>query len=125
MDNPKILVIRLSSLGDVVLTLPVFRALRQAWPKARVTVLVKEEFADVLAMNSDIDHCLLLRRGESLPSIVQRVRKERFDIVLDLHSNMRSWVVRLFSGAARRVRYRKAALARRMYVRWRWPSADL
>ncbi len=125
MPGKKILVIRLSSLGDVVLTLPVYRALRQAWPDAHITALVKEEFADVLAGNPDINERLLFRRGDSLSALVRRVRGEHYDVVLDLHSNLRSWAVRVFSGAAQKIRYRKAALARRLFVRWRWPSADL
>ena len=51
----RVLVIRLSSLGDVVLTAPVFHALRQAWPDAQITALTKESFGDVLLGNPNID----------------------------------------------------------------------
>ncbi len=121
----KVLVIRFSSLGDIVLTAPVFQALRSTWPEAEITALVKEDFRDVLAQNPHLDHVMTLRKGESLPALIQRVRAEHFDVVIDLHSNLRSWFVRLFSGASRRVRYRKAALARRLFVRWRWRSQEL
>jgi ADP-heptose:LPS heptosyltransferase len=121
----KVLVIRLSSLGDVVLTSPVFKVLRQAWPEAKITVLTKEMFADVLSENPDIDQVLLLRRGESIFSLVRRVRAEHFDVIIDLHANLRSRLVSFFSGAAQRARYHKAALARRMYVRWRRASPEL
>lgn len=121
----KILVIRLSSLGDVVLTAPVFRALREAYPDARLTALVKEEFADVLAANSDVHDRIILRKGESLAAVVKRVRAQKFDIVVDLHSNVRSLTISALSGAKRRIRYRKAALARRLYVGWRLPSPEL
>ena len=46
--SPKILVIRLSSLGDVVLTGPVYKSLKAYWPACRVTVLVKPQFAAAL-----------------------------------------------------------------------------
>jgi heptosyltransferase II len=121
----KVLVIRFSSLGDVVLTTPVFQALRQAWPDARMTALTKEAFADALRSNPAIDECLVLHSGESLSTLIRRVRRERFDVVIDLHSNLRSRLVTLFSGAAQKVRYRKAALARRLYVRWRLASPEL
>lgn len=121
----KVLVIRLSSLGDVVLTAPVFRALRQAWPDARLTALVKEDYADVLAANPDVDERLLLHRGESILSLIRRVRQARFDVVIDLHGNLRSRLVSLFCGAPRCVRYKKAALARRLYVAMRKSSPDL
>jgi heptosyltransferase-2 len=121
----KVLVIRLSSLGDVVLTTPVYPALKNAWPDAHVTSLVKEDYADVLAGNTSIDHVMVLKRGESILSLARRVRSERFDIIIDLHSNLRSRLVTLFSSAKRKIHYRKAALARRMFVRWRISSAEL
>jgi heptosyltransferase-2 len=125
MKSPRVLVIRLSSLGDVVLTAPVFRALRQAWPQAHLAVLVKDRYADVLAQNPDLDERLEMRAGESLLSLIRRVRVSCYDVVIDLHSNLRSHLISLFSGAPRRVRYRKAALARRLFVKWRRASEEL
>ncbi|MFA5975858.1 MAG: lipopolysaccharide heptosyltransferase II [Elusimicrobiota bacterium] len=121
----KILVIRLSSLGDVVLTGPVFLALRKAYPDAVIVSLVKEEFAGVLAANASINEHWVLRREEPLKSLIRRVREARFDVLIDLHGNIRSRLLSFFSGAPRRVCYRKAALARRLYVDWRIPSALL
>src|SRR5260221_13142539 len=110
----RILVIRLSSLGDVVLTGPVFQALRASRPGAHLAALTKEEFGDVLSANPNIDERILLRRGESLGSLIRRVRQGRFDAVIDLHANLRSRLISFFSGASQRVRYRKAVLARRL-----------
>ncbi len=121
----KVLVIRLSSLGDVVLTAPVYSAIQQAWPDAQITVLTKESFADVLLSNPAIHATLLLRKNESISSLIQRVRAEHFDVVIDLHSNVRSWWVSLFSGAPLKAHYKKAALARRLYVGWRLSSEQL
>jgi heptosyltransferase-2 len=121
----KILVIRLSSLGDIVLTLPVFVALRKAYPQASITALVKEQFADLLSNNPDINQVMTLKRQESIGSIIRRVRQEHFDIVVDLHANLRSTLISAFSQAPRRVRYQKAALARRLFVKWRLRSSEL
>jgi heptosyltransferase-2 len=115
----------MSSLGDVVLTLPVFKRLRAAFPDAHIAALVKENYADVLKGESAIDAVLTVGRGESLLALVRRIRHEEFDTVLDLHANVRSQVVSLFSGAKRVVRYRKAAFARRLFVRWRLGSDEL
>ena len=52
----EIAVIRLSSLGDVVLTLPVVHALSRAFPAARITYWVKEEFADVVRHDPAVAH---------------------------------------------------------------------
>lgn len=121
----EILVIRLSSLGDVVLTAPVFRALRLAYPDAKIVALVKEEFSAALKANPDVQDVMTLRKGESLWSLAQRVRARHFDTVIDLHANLRSRVVSFCSGARQRVRYQKAALARRLYVGWRLPNREL
>ena len=66
-----------------------------------------------------------MRKDESLWSLLRRVRAEKFDAVLDLHGNLRSRLISAFAGAARVVRYSKAALARRLFVGWRVSSAEL
>lgn len=121
----RVLVIRLSSLGDVVLTLPVFHALRRAYPDARLVALTKEAFADALRASPDIDEVMTLGKDESLASLTGRVRAQAFDAVLDLHANFRSRIVSALSGAPRVVRYAKAALARRLFVGLRVSSAEL
>ncbi len=121
----KVLIIRFSSLGDIVLTTPVFEAVRRAWPEAQITMLTKESFNDVLLGNPHLDHVMLLKKDESLASLIQRVRNERYDVVIDLHFNLRSRIVTLFSAAKQTVHYRKAALARRLYVGWRFSSPEL
>jgi len=121
----KILVIRLSSLGDVVLTLPVFKSLRISYPDAHIAVLVKEAYADVLRGESSISEVLTIAPGESIFTLCGRLRREKFDTILDLHSNIRSRLISWSSGAGRIVRYRKAALARRLFVGWRLGSDEL
>lgn len=115
-----IAVVRFSSLGDVVLTLPVFRELRRAYPDAELVAVTKEAFADAYRTSPDVSQCLPLLPGESWWSMARRLRDLRPDVVVDLHGNARARLISLFSGAARVVRYRKAALARRLFVRWRW-----
>ncbi len=121
----RILVIRFSSLGDVVLTLPVFQRLRSGDPEAYIAALVKEAYADVLKEEGSINEVMVLPEAQPLWELCRRVRRARFDAVLDLHSNIRSRLVSACSGADRVVRYRKAALARRVFVKWRFGSAAL
>jgi len=121
----KILVIRLSSLGDVVLTLPVLKRLRAAHPEAHIAVLVKTAFADVLKGEGAVSEVIELAPGDSLPALCGRIRGRKFDAILDLHANARSRLVCLSSGAGRVVRYRKAVLARRLFVGWRLGSEEL
>ncbi len=121
----KILVIRLSSLGDIVLTVPVLKRLRASYPQAFIAMLVKEAYAELLREETSLNEIITFREKEPLLGLCQRIRKAGFDGVLDLHANFRSRLVTMFSGATRVARYRKAALARRLFVRWRWDSQSL
>lgn len=83
----KVLVVRFSSIGDIVLTSPVVRALKRQLG-AEVHFLSKKAFSPVLAHNPYIDkmHLIDKRVGALLPAL----RAERFDAIVDLHGNLRS-----------------------------------
>jgi heptosyltransferase-2 len=106
-----ILVIRFSSLGDVVLTTPLFANLRQAMPKAKISVLTKSQYQDIFANNPNINEILTLEQQENLASLISRVRKNKYDLVIDLHSNLRSHILGLASGT-KVIRYDKQSLNR-------------
>lgn len=89
----KILVIRLSSIGDIVLTSPVVRCLKNQLPGARVHFAVKEQFAPVVSANPYIDR-LHLFRGD-LGAFTRELAGEDFDYIADLHHNLRSNYLRL------------------------------
>ena len=90
-----IAVLRLSSLGDVVLTLPVVRALRAAWPGARLHYWVKEEYADIVRFDAAVDHVRVLERdARRLEDIVSMSAElEDCDLIVDLHGNSRTRVL--------------------------------
>ncbi|MDX6768138.1 MAG: glycosyltransferase family 9 protein [Elusimicrobiota bacterium] len=108
-----ILVIRLSSLGDVALTGPVYRNLKAHWPDARVTVLVKPAFAAVLTGHPDIDEVLPFT---GLLDALRVIRARRFTHLLDLHATFRTWLLRTLARVPLTTVYRKDALARRLFV---------
>jgi ADP-heptose:LPS heptosyltransferase len=116
-----IAVLRLSSLGDVVLALPVVQALRTAWPGAKLHFWVKEEHADAVRFEPAIDHVRVLekdaRRLEDLVSMSAEL--EDCDLIVDLHGNARTRVLTLRQRAPvlRAGRYR---LRRALWVRARW-----
>lgn len=119
---PKILVLRLSSLGDVVLTAPVYRNLKAHWPQASIAVMVKPQFQAVLENNPFIDEVLPYR---GLGAALREVRRRGFTHLLDLHSTWRTFWLRTLSRVPNVSVYRKAALARRLYVYFRRPSPAL
>jgi heptosyltransferase-2 len=109
----KILVVRLSSLGDVVLTGPVYKSLKAHWPDARVSALVKPQFAPVLRGHPGVDEVLEFR---GLSDALDRIRAGGFTHLLDLHATGRSWLIRRLSGVPNQAVYKKDALARRLFV---------
>ncbi len=119
---PRILVIRMSSLGDIILTAPVLRNLRRRWPGARITMLVKPQFAEAAAKNPFISDILAFT---DFASALRAIKKGRYDILIDLHANLRSRLLSVFSGIKRKARYRKDSLARRLFVNFRIPSPAL
>lgn len=89
----KILIIRFSSIGDIVLTTPVVRCLKQQLPGAEVHYLTKKQFRPVLAANPYIDRLWLY--DHDFKTLIPQLKSQGFDFIADLHKNYRSaYVVR-------------------------------
>lgn len=96
-ERLKILVIRFSSIGDIVLTTPVLRCLKKIDEKeVELHFVTKKRFAPILHHNPHIDQLHLL--DGKLSALVARLRKERFDFLVDLHHNTRSAILKLALG---------------------------
>lgn len=121
--QPKILVARLSSLGDIVLSSPVYKNLKAKWPQCHITLLVKPQFAQVLAGHPDIDEIMVAKKG--LWGNIRQVRAGHFTHYLDLHSNLKSILIGWFSRIPNKLRYSKNPVARRLYVKFRKNSPVL
>lgn len=96
-----ILVIRLSSLGDVILSTPVVRMLRRTYPLARIDVLVSERFSEVWANNPHVDTLWKMPTPDSLAVATDELKlsmlaslegsgSRKYDLVLDLQNSLRS-----------------------------------
>jgi heptosyltransferase-2 len=112
---------RLSSLGDVILTLPVVRALARAFPGAAITYWVKEEYRDAVRFDPAIAHVRALERDargiEDLVSMSAEL--EDFDLIVDLHGNVRTRLLR-FRQKAPVLHAPSYRLRRERWVRARW-----
>ena len=86
----RILVIRFSSLGDIVLSTTFIHSLKEIYSNAFVTYITKCKYKDVIEDNPYIDRVVCLEENESIISLANKVGKEKFDIVFDLHSSLRS-----------------------------------
>lgn len=92
----KFLIIRFSSIGDIVLTSPVVRCLKNQVPESEIHYLTKKRNADLIAANPYIDQIHLLE--ESLSETIKKLREEKYDYIIDLHNNLRSLRVKLQLG---------------------------
>ncbi len=104
-DVRNILVIKLRHIGDVLLATPVLRALREAYPSAKITMLVNRGTEGVLVHNPDVNEVLCLEKGTwgAQLAFVQKLRRRGFDCIVDLTDGDRSAFVSLASGAQLRV----------------------
>ena len=84
----KYLVIRLSSIGDIVLTTPVVRCLKQQVEGAEVHFVTKKKHAPIVASNPFIDKVHVLTKNMS--ELLNKLEEEQFDYIIDLHQNIRS-----------------------------------
>jgi ADP-heptose:LPS heptosyltransferase len=90
----KILVIRFSSIGDIVLTSPVIRCLKQQLPEVEVHVLTKESNRQLFDSNPYINKVYSFSEKRSLSEVTALLKKEKYDFVVDLHKNLRSFRVK-------------------------------
>lgn len=117
--TPRIALVKLSALGDVVHALPAAHALRRSLPRCELTWVVERREAAILAGNPDVDHVVpvdtrLWRREFRRPGgahtvfvkvrgFVRAIRARRFDVTLDLQGNLKSGLITGLTGAPLRV----------------------
>lgn len=88
MQPIKFLILRFSSIGDIVLTTPVVRGLKQQVEHAEIHYFTKPPYREILEANPYIDQIHVLR--EDLNEQIRELKKEQFDYVIDLHKNIRT-----------------------------------
>ena len=118
MSSPRILIVKLSAIGDVVHTLPALTALRRHYPRARITWLVEEAAADLVMGHPDVDEVLVSQRKtwlkglktprrrqhlRALAGFVTRLRRHRFDMVLDFQFSLKGAVLIALTRARRKI----------------------
>lgn len=116
----KILIIRLTSLGDVIFTVPLACALKNDDPAVQIGWLVAEKGLEVVKNNPCVDNChfVPLKEWKKRPfsiktfkeffAIVKELRKENYDIALDCQQMFKSLLLFLFCGAKRRITFKDA-----------------
>ena len=114
-----ILLIRLDHLGDVLLITPAVKSLKQRFPHARITIVVKEWALEALRNNPHIDKVIIFNPSWTIASqegtktegltgiyqLIRQLRKERFDLAIDFKGDFRNILIAYLSGAKRRISY--------------------
>lgn len=93
MEIVKFLIIRFSSIGDIVLTTPVVRNLKEQCDGAEIHYLTKEQYKGILEHNPYVDKIHILKN--SLNELILELKNEHFHYVIDLHNNLRTARVKL------------------------------
>tara|TARA_B100000315_G_scaffold167788_1_gene156286 strand:- start:13540 stop:14559 length:1020 start_codon:yes stop_codon:yes gene_type:complete len=107
----RILLIKPSSLGDIVHGLPVLKALHNKWPDAKISWVVKDVYLDILNGNPLIDDLILLIKNSLTTSIFsfrKKLRHGSFDLAVDMQGLFRSGLIAFLSGAAVRIGFSNA-----------------
>ncbi|HJU46403.1 MAG TPA: glycosyltransferase family 9 protein [Chitinophagaceae bacterium] len=113
----KILIIRFSSIGDIVLTTPVVRCLKKQAPTAEVHYLTKVSFRSIIASNPYIDKCHYLEND--LAQTIEALKQEDFDYVIDLHHNLRTLKVKRALGK-KAFSFDKLNMEKWLLVNFKW-----
>lgn len=87
----KILVVRFSSIGDIVLTFPVIRCLKEQLPQAEIHFLTKKAFESLTIASNFIDKKHFLEAD--LNQTIATLQNEKFDLIIDLHNNLRTRIL--------------------------------
>jgi len=119
MDCHKILILRLSAVGDVIRTLPVVKGLKEYYPLSYIAWVVEEPSKALLESQPEIDQVILFPRKRWMDGIktprriwatlreilgfIMALRREGFDVVFDFHGILKSGLLSFFSGSSKRI----------------------
>jgi ADP-heptose:LPS heptosyltransferase len=113
---PKVLIIRFSSIGDIVWTTPIIRCVKQQIPDCELHFVTKASYGEMLSANPYIDKLFLLK--DDLAELTKRLSQEKYDYVIDLHKNLRTLRMK-FSLSGKKFTYNKYIFERWLFVKFK------
>lgn len=114
----RILIIRLSAIGDIIFSSPIIHALREKYPEAHISWLVEPGMQDLLSAHNELDEIIIWRKSEwkkllkqkqyrtlltELRTFIRQLRSDRYDMAIDMQGLLKSGIWARLSGARRRV----------------------
>lgn len=115
----KILVIRLSSLGDVILTTHLLRELRKKYPDSQIDFCTKEEYSEVLEFNPNLNNVISAENEiafSKLKILRKKIKDEKYDLIVDAHNKLNTFFLRFLLPGKKQV-FRKHSLKKFMLVK--------
>ncbi|MDY6968217.1 MAG: glycosyltransferase family 9 protein [Spirochaetota bacterium] len=109
-----ILIIRFSSIGDIILSSPLLRSIKEKYPNVKIDYLTLSENSILLKYNPYIDRLLLIDKEKGFSDIVNKsiiLRKIKYHYIIDLHRNLRSLIFKLF------LKYQKKTKLNKHYIK--------
>lgn len=113
MKHPRILILRLSSIGDILLTTAFIRQVRSAFPAAQIDFVIKEQFSELLEYNPHIDNIYKVRKEDGLKDLLYlrgKIFSNPYNFVFDLHNNFRTRILTLG--------HSKSTITKNLIKRW-------
>ena len=93
----KVLIIRFSSIGDIVLTTPIIRCMKQQLPEVELHYCTKIQYKSMIEANPHLNKIFYLE--DSLEKLIRELNKEKYDFIVDLHRNIRTSMIKFRLGA--------------------------
>jgi len=123
ITNPKrILVIKFSSIGDIVLTISPLKTLKSIFPSAKIDFLILNNYASILEGNKIIDRIIPFDKNAGFIKLIKTgnwINKENYDLVIDFHNSLRSKIIRLMISKIQKRYLKKPRWRRFLLFRFR------
>ncbi|MFA5498951.1 MAG: glycosyltransferase family 9 protein [Candidatus Cloacimonadia bacterium] len=110
----RILIMRFSSIGDIVLTEPVSRLLKEEYPDSTIDFLTKPQFESVAKYFYGVDNIIT---GEDISDLHKKLKDKSYDIVIDLHGKLRSMILKRLLKSKKVLTYKKHHILRRLLTK--------
>ncbi|WP_073293451.1 glycosyltransferase family 9 protein [Chryseobacterium polytrichastri] len=101
----KILIIQKKFMGDVLVTSTILPLLKKKYPQAEISFLLDEKHAQILIGNPYVNHVIFFK--DSMINTLADIKRQKFDLVIDLYSKIETGIITLFSGAKTRIGFLK------------------
>lgn len=116
----KTLVIRFSSIGDIVLSTPLLRVVRAKFPDGQLDYVTRKDYAELVKSNHNLNYTYEFDAStgfEGLRQLKKRIKAERYDLIVDIHDSLRSKYLRSILGVNQVVAVNKRIVERTMLVK--------